>query len=153
MRENNKEKEKFWEYKKLNEMSEQEWESLCDGCAKCCLNKLEDEESGQLFYTAVACQLLDLKTCQCSDYKNRFKTVPDCLKIRLDNPVVFTMLPESCAYRRINEGRKLEPWHPLISGTDQSVHAHGISILGKAFSESEVPEEEFEDYLITFEEQ
>ena len=149
MQENNK----FWEFKKLNELNEKEWESLCDGCAKCCLNKLEDEDTGQVFYTAIACQLLDLKTCRCSAYQDRFKTVPDCLKITLDNPVVFSMLPESCGYRRVYEGKKLEAWHPLISGTSQTVHDHGISILGKAFSESVVPEEEYEDYLITFEEE
>ncbi|MBT7609249.1 MAG: YcgN family cysteine cluster protein [Bacteriovoracaceae bacterium] len=144
--------DKYWERKSLEEMNSEEWERLCDGCAKCCLHKLEDEDTGELYYAAVACKLLNLKSCQCSNYSNRFQTVPDCLKIRLDNPVVFTMLPESCAYRRIYEGKSLEPWHPLISKTDQSVHAHGISILGKAFSEDEIIPEEYEDYLITFEE-
>jgi uncharacterized protein len=144
--------ENFWENKKLDEMTPTEWESLCDGCAKCCLHKLEDEDTGELFYTAVACKLLDLSNCRCSNYDNRFSLVPSCLKVKLENPALFTMLPESCAYRKIHEGKPLEPWHPLISKTMDTVHANGVSILGKAFSEDEVPEEEYEDYLIDFEE-
>ncbi len=127
----------FWERKTLREMNKDEWEALCDGCGKCCLHKLEDEDTGEVKYTSVACRLLDLKTITCTNYKNRARLVADCLQLSPGNIPTFQWLPETCAYRRLAEGKKLEPWHPLISGNRNSVHDAGISIKGKCVSERE----------------
>ncbi|MCI0733964.1 MAG: YcgN family cysteine cluster protein [Methylococcaceae bacterium] len=127
----------FWKSKKLTEMNREEWESLCDGCGKCCLNKLEDEDTGEIFFTSVVCDLIDLKTCRCTRYAERTRLVPDCVDIKSERFVQYDWLPSTCAYRLIAEGRDLPSWHPLISGRRESVHAAGVSIRSYAIRESE----------------
>jgi len=123
--------EQFWKVKPLNEMTESEWESLCDGCALCCMNKIEDEDSGEIFYTNSACELLDLSSCRCSDYANRLSKIPDCLQLTASTVASYDWLPGSCAYRRLARGQGLADWHPLVSGRPESVHEAGISLLGQ----------------------
>lgn len=118
-------------------MSSEEWESLCDGCALCCQQKLEDEDSGDVLYTDIACRLLNLETCRCSDYANRVSKVPDCLVLKPCSEEAFQWLPASCAYRRLHLGQSLPDWHPLITGTPGSVHTAGISMRGQLTSESD----------------
>jgi hypothetical protein len=128
---------KFWENIPLKEMTAAQWESLCDGCGKCCLHKLEDEDSGEVFVCNVACRLLDLESCRCSDYDNRKKQVPDCTVLTPERITEFHWLPETCAYRLLAEGKPLFEWHPLISNEVESVHAAGISVCGRVVSEEE----------------
>jgi len=137
----------FWKRKSLAEMTPAEWESLCDGCGRCCLNKLEDVDTGAIAWTDVACRLLDGVSCRCSDYDNRFATVPDC--VRLTPAVVeeIAWLPPSCAYRLVDEGRDLPWWHPLVSGDPDTVHAARVSVRRRTVSELVVPAEEFEERL------
>lgn len=121
-------------------MSQKEWESLCDGCGKCCLIKLEDAETKELFYTDVACHLLNAETCQCKDYKNRRTLVDDCLQLEVDDVEDFKWLPKSCSYRRIYEGKNLPKWHYLISGDRNTVHEKNKSVKNRVVSETEVME-------------
>lgn len=125
----------FWERKTLAQMSVDEWESLCDGCALCCMHKLEDEETGDIFFTDIACKLLDIDTCRCTNYAARRRIVKTCLILAPDQPQVFEWLPRTCAYRRLADGDELPEWHPLITGDPDSVHAAGISMRGEATSE------------------
>jgi uncharacterized cysteine cluster protein YcgN (CxxCxxCC family) len=138
----------FWQTKSLSEMSTTEWESLCDSCAKCCLHKLEDEDTGEVFHTDVVCRLLDLNSCQCRDYEDRFTQVPVCFKLTPDNLHHQTWLPASCAYRLLFEGKTLPEWHHLVSGNNQSVHISGNSIKGKAVMEQSVQLDDMEHRIV-----
>ncbi len=138
----------FWKKKTLEQMSLEEWESLCDGCGKCCLHKLQDEETEDVFYTRVSCEYLDLGTCRCSDYLNRKSLVPECLELRKEELTDVFWLPTTCAYRLIAEGQPLAEWHPLVSGDPQSVHQANISVQHFAVSGKNVSEEELEHQVI-----
>lgn len=137
----------FWQHKTLAEMTDAEWESLCDGCGRCCLLKLEDEENGRIYATDVACRLLDSATCRCSSYENRHKIVTDCVRITPDVVPDLAWLPPSCAYRLIDEGRDLYWWHHLVSGELETVHTAGISVKNRTVPELEVLPDDLEDHL------
>lgn len=124
----------------LEDLTTAQWESLCDGCALCCLHKLEDADTGDIHYSGVACRLLDIDRCRCLDYPNRETRVPACITLVPERSSDFKMLPETCAYRLRSEGKPLLEWHPLISGDPASVHDAGISIRGRAVSERDVGE-------------
>ena len=143
--------EKWWETTPLKDMSTEQWEALCDGCAKCCLLKLEDEDTGEIAYTRLHCKLLDAKTCQCADYENRKAIVPDCVKLTPDKLSELKWMPKTCAYRLLNEGKPLFDWHPLISGGQASVHRDGHSIMGRTFSEETVFEDDQFDWIVDWE--
>ncbi|MDF1736453.1 MAG: YcgN family cysteine cluster protein [Minwuia sp.] len=131
----------FWETTRLEDMTQTQWESLCDGCGKCCLYKLEDIDTGEIVFTNVACRLLDHETCRCGDYTNRSIVVPDCLTLDMENVGKLRWMPSTCAYRLLYEGKPLEPWHPLVSGNPDSVHWAGVSIRGRCISEDEADED------------
>ena len=140
---------RFWETVSMDRMNRAEWEALCDGCGKCCLNKLEDEDTGEVALTRVACRLLDDESCLCSQYPIRHQFVPECIvltpKTLRDN---LYWLPQTCAYRLVVEGRPLYPWHPLISGDPETVHKAGVSVRGLTIPEFEVGEDDWEDHII-----
>lgn len=139
----------FWRHVAMDRMTRPEWEALCDGCGKCCLNKLEDEDTGEVALTRVACRLLDDTTCKCSQYPIRHQFVPECIvltpKTIKDN---LYWLPQTCAYRLVYEGRDLFDWHPLKSGTEETVHAAGVSVRGLTVPEFEIDEADWEDHII-----
>ena len=140
---------KFWETVPLTSMTPREWEALCDGCGKCCLNKLEDEDTHQIEFTRIACRLLDDSTCRCGNYEVRKQIVPECVVLTPRNIAdIAYWMPTTCAYRLLFEGKPLAAWHPLISGTPDTVHAAGVSVQGWTVPEWEVPEDEWEDYVI-----
>ena len=138
----------FWQVKTLEQMTPTEWESLCDGCGRCCLNKLEDEDTGKIFYTDVGCRLFDEKTCRCKDYVNRQATVEDCLQLTPEVVPITPWLPPTCGYRLVSEGKDLYWWHPLVSGDPETVHIAGVSVRGRmSGTEETIPDEELEDHL------
>ena len=132
----------FWEIKSLAEMSPAEWESLCDGCGLCCLVRFEDEEISEVIPTRVHCRLFDGQLCRCTDYENRKQHVPDCIKLTPGNIEQLRWMPKSCAYRRLDEGKGLPAWHPLITGDPESVHKAGVSIRGQTINEDQLDEPE-----------
>jgi hypothetical protein len=140
---------RFWETVPLKKMSGAEWEALCDGCGKCCLNKIEYEDNGEVEFTRVACRLLDGDTCRCSNYEVRHRFVPECVSLtpkKLEK--IAYWLPQTCAYRLLHEGKRLEDWHPLISGDPESVHQAGVSVRGWTVSEHDIDEADWQDYTI-----
>ena len=139
----------FWKTKTLEEMSNAEWESLCDGCARCCLEKLEDEDTGKIYFTHVSCKLLDSGLCACKDYANRSDQVPDCVRLTPDNVRTLNWLPPSCGYKLVAEGRDLYWWHPLISGDSNTVHEAGVSVRGRVQgTENEIADADLEDHIV-----
>ncbi len=139
----------FWEVKTLAEMNREEWESLCDGCGRCCLHKLEDEDTGDIYITSVACKLLDLKTCRCTNYTSRINLVPDCLELHAVSFKEYQWLPKTCAYRLLNDGEKLPAWHPLISNRENSVKKAGMAVSSYAISETKIKNvDDLEDYIL-----
>jgi len=140
---------RFWQDTPLSRMTRREWEALCDGCGKCCLNKLEDEDSGEVALTRVACRLFDDGTCRCASYADRHRHVPECVVLdpaSLEKNLYW--LPETCAYKLLWQGSPLFDWHPLISGTPESVHRAGVSVRGRTLSEVTTPAEDWEDHII-----
>jgi uncharacterized cysteine cluster protein YcgN (CxxCxxCC family) len=138
----------FWKTKTLCEMTREEWESLCDGCGRCCLHKLEDIDTGLFYYTNVACRLLDTSSCRCRKYAERKHIVADCLDLSQSGDEQFDWLPASCAYRRLHHGQLLSWWHPLVSGDPETVHTAGISVRGRTVAEQQVSHDQLEDHII-----
>ncbi len=136
----------FWRTKSLAEMTTEEWESLCDNCGQCCLHKLEDEDTGEIAFTRVVCDLIDLKTCRCTDYTERTRRVPECLDLKQHDFSEYRWLPATCAYRLLSDGEDLPTWHPLISGSKGSVRKAGMSVSAYAIKEAEV--DDMEDHII-----
>ncbi|NVK46888.1 MAG: YcgN family cysteine cluster protein [Rhodobacteraceae bacterium] len=142
-------RERFWETVPLAKMSEGEWEALCDGCGKCCLNKIEDADTGEVYLTRVACRLLDDQSCQCGQYEIRKNLVPECIRLTPENIDSHAYwMPTTCAYRLLWKGRPLPDWHPLLTGDPESVHAAGVSVRGRTVPEFEVDEDDWEDHII-----
>ena len=125
----------FWQTVKLADMSAAQWEAVCDGCAKCCLVKLQDEDSGEIVFTDIVCNLLNQQTCHCTHYEERTKLVPDCVKLTKDNLDKIDFMPPTCAYRLLHEGKDLPQWHPLVSGRANSVVEAGMSVKGRVIAE------------------
>jgi hypothetical protein len=167
MPDNNSNEPPFWQTKTLAEMTRSEWESLCDGCAKCCLNKFIDDEhtdettemlptdyikpDEKIFYSNIACHLLNEKSCQCSKYEQRTTLVPDCVRLTQDNIDDLFLMPPSCTYRRLQEGRGMPSWHPLVNkGKKSAMHKAGMSVRGKIVKDNDVDIENFEDYIVTW---
>jgi len=138
----------FWESKSLKDMTQTEWESLCDGCGRCCLNKLEDWDTGEIHFTNIACTLFDGKSCKCSDYENRFDTVPDCIKLHPNDIAEYKWLPPTCAYRLLEENKPLPQWHPLLTGDPKSVHEAGVSVRDLTISEDGLTPDDYENHLV-----
>lgn len=140
---------KFWENIPPSRMTHAEWEALCDGCGKCCMNKLEDEESGEVVMTRIACRLFDDTTCQCAQYPIRHQFVPECIVLKPTNmDANLYWMPETCAYKLLWQGKKLYDWHPLISGDPQTVHDAGVSMQSRTVPEFEIDMEDWEDHII-----
>ena len=138
--------EHFWKTKSLNQMTKAEWESLCDGCGKCCLHKLEDIDTGEISISNVSCSFLDETSCRCKDYKNRQENVADCIQLDLKNLKTLQWLPSTCAYRLIDEGKSLYDWHHLISGSLETIHEKGMSVRDYAVNESKL--KNVEEYIL-----
>ena len=141
----------FWRVKRLDEMTNAEWESLCDGCGRCCLLKLEDEDTGGVYYTDVACRLLDCQSCRCTDYPGRAAKVSDCVQLTPETVDEIGWLPPTCAYRLVRDGEDLPAWHPLVSGRSASVHEAGVSVSGRVFArEGEVGEADLMGRIVSW---
>jgi uncharacterized protein len=141
----------FWRTKAMRDMTQAEWESLCDGCGRCCLNKLQEEGSDRTYYTDVGCRLLNPTTCRCKDYKHRAEQVADCVQLTPRNINRISWLPPTCAYKLVAAGKDLYWWHPLVSGDPETVHAAGVSVRGKvSASEADVPDDRLEDYIVSW---
>ena len=140
--------DRFWIGKKLEELTPRQWEALCDGCGRCCLQKLKNPTTGKVYYTSVACYLLDIDTCRCTDYELRHILVPDCLKLEPANIPKLRWLPKSCAYRRVAAGQDLPAWHPLITGDPESAHNTGFSLRQRAVSEANVHPDDLVNFQI-----
>ncbi len=138
----------YWESKRLEEMTPKEWDSICDGCGKCCLCKLQDDETGEIFYTNVACKLLDIATCRCTSYKKRKELIPGCAILSPKNIKVFRWLPQTCAYRLLSQGKELFRWHHLISGSSGMVHKLGVSIKNKVVSETHIHPDQIPEHIV-----
>jgi uncharacterized cysteine cluster protein YcgN (CxxCxxCC family) len=141
--------DRFWEKKPLTKMNQAEWEAVCDGCGKCCLNKLEDEDTGEVVMTRIACRLLDNETCLCAQYPIRHQFVPECIVLTpktLEENMYW--LPQTCGYRLLSEGRPLYDWHPLIAGNSDAIHEAGVTMQGRTIPEFEIDEDDWEDHII-----
>jgi uncharacterized protein len=139
----------FWRVKTLEEMDLPEWESLCDGCARCCLVKLEDGDTGEIHFTDIGCTLLDTKACRCVDYKRRQRRVPDCVKLTPEAVRSLSWLPVTCAYRLVSEGKDLPDWHPLVTGSPDSVHKAGVSVRGRvSANEDDLSQDRWPDRIV-----
>ena len=139
----------FWKHKPLKSLTSEEWEALCDGCGKCCLNKLEDEDTGEVALTRIACRLLDDQSCKCGQYPIRHQFIPDCIVLKPSNiDENAYWMPKTCAYRLLWSGQPLFDWHPLISGNPETVHSANISVRGMILSEFDINEEDWEDHII-----
>ncbi|HVB89266.1 MAG TPA: YcgN family cysteine cluster protein [Beijerinckiaceae bacterium] len=140
----------FWR-KPLSEMSRPEWESLCDRCGRCCLVKLEDEDTGRIHFTSIGCRLLQTHDCSCSNYRMRQKLVPDCVKLTPETLPEIRWLPPTCAYRLVQEGKDLMWWHPLVSGSPDTVHEAGVSVRGRvAVREDEAPISNYGEFIVSW---
>jgi uncharacterized cysteine cluster protein YcgN (CxxCxxCC family) len=143
--------EPFWKTKSLAEMNDSEWESLCDGCGRCCLVKLEDEDDGSIHFTDIGCRLLDAENCRCTDYAHRTARVHDCVRLTAGNLAELNWLPPTCAYRLVAAGRDLYWWHPLVSGDPETVHAAGVSVRTRVFSDEDaLPEDALADHIVSW---
>lgn len=142
--------EPFWKTKTLEAMTPEEWESLCDGCGKCCLAKLEDEDTGEIYWTSVGCRLFNSETCRCNDYENRLKTVTDCVQLTPEKVRTLSWLPSTCAYKLVAEGRDLYWWHHLVSGDRETIHQAGMSMRSRVdVLETELNEpEDYFEYML-----
>lgn len=141
---------RFWQTKSLEDLSKEEWEALCDGCGRCCLNKLEYIDTGEIEWTNVACTLLDQHACRCRDYKNRAATVPDCIPLTPEKVRSLTWLPPTCAYRLVAEGKDLYSWHYLVCGDREEVHRAGVSVRGRTISERDVAEDDLDQFVVNW---
>lgn len=141
---------KFWETKNLIDMNENEWESLCDKCGKCCVIKLEDFDTQEVHYTNVSCKLLCEKSASCKDYENRKSIVPDCIILSPDNLKDLKWMPETCAYKLLNEGKNLPYWHPLLSGNDKEIVKSGNSVKNRVTNENEIKIKDLPDYIFNW---
>lgn len=140
--------DRFWEYRSLDQLSKAQWEALCDGCGRCCLHKFKKPTTGKVYYTWVACFLLDVESCRCTGYAMRHQLVPDCFELKPSNIARLRWLPSTCAYRRMVERKSLPPWHPLLTGTQESVHVAGVSVRGRAVSETLIHPEDVDHYRV-----
>ena len=138
----------FWRTKALDDMTPDEWESLCDGCGKCCMIRLEDEDTGMIADTNIACKLFDRTQCVCTHYKERCTLVPDCVSLTPENVGSLDWMPMTCAYRLVYEGFDLPPWHHLITGDKESIHEAGMSVRDKTVSETDIDPDDAEDYVV-----
>lgn len=143
-------RDRYWETVPLEEMTRAEWEALCDGCGKCCMSKLIDDDTDEIYYTTVACRLFDAGLCRCTDYEHRQEQVPDCVQLTPENVRTIPWLPRTCAYRLVAEGEPLFDWHPLLSGDPETVHDASMSMRGRVtgFEQDMRHDGEYLDHLV-----